>query len=344
MTQTATPAAQAAVKGNYEGHNRELIAHCETAGIKAKQLAQLTAMSIATANNWLNGKMTGNIAGFEAKLRAALDRLQRQSSRIKVDELYVPTGISEIVQKAFEAALEDRDLCTLTGPAGTGKSISLTGLAASHPGTVYVPVYEYNRTRWGIQRIVCEVVGAEHWEEALEKIHGASVPVIIDDAQKLCNDAKWLVFDANKEFGIGFLLAGNEYMLDDIRGTTAAARRRNEQRARLIGAQFVLDQYDDHGHLLPLFEEHEVRQIVAQHELARHKELVTWSTRIANMPGEGHLGTLRKVLLKTQKILLKNDDAITAFLQAWALVRPALKDKLLTEAEETALLDRQEAR
>jgi DNA transposition AAA+ family ATPase len=324
-----------AVKGDYSGHNRELIAYCESRGIKAKRIAALASASIATANNWINGKLTGNIAGFEARLRAAFDRLARQSQRIKVDAQLVPTSVSEIVTKAFESAMNDRDFCTLTGPAGTGKTIRLVALAAQHIGTVYVPIYEYNRTRWGIQRIVCEVVGTDNWDDAIDKISGSTAPLVIDDAQKLTNDAKWLIFDAHKEFGIPVLLAGNEYMLDDIRGASVGMRRRNEQRARLIGAQFVIDRYDAHGDLEPLFERDEVRAILAQHELTAHKELLDWSLRIANLPGEGHLGTLRKVLLKTQKIAFKEPDLVTAFLQAWSLVRP--KVALLTADELTQL-------
>jgi transcriptional regulator with XRE-family HTH domain len=331
-----------AEKGDFAGHNRELIAHCEQHGIKAKRIADLTNMSVATATNWLNGKMLGNIAGFEAKLRAAFDRLERQSSRIQVDPLHVRTSISEIVEKAFETALYDRDLCTLTGPAGCGKTIAMTTLAAQHPGTVLVPIFEYNRTRWGIQRIVCEIVGADSWEEAMRIIAKTAALLMFDDAQKLCNDAKWLAIDAHKEFGIGLLFGGNEYMLDDIRGITAAARRRNEQRARLIGAQFVIDQYDESGHLLPLFDRQEVRQIVSQHGAAQIPQIVDWSLRIANLPGEGHLGTLRKVLLKHQKIATKNPDPVSAFCQAWSLVRP--KVRLLTADEELELADRQEAR
>jgi hypothetical protein len=337
--ETKAPAKpREAVKGDYTGHNRELIAYCEARGIKAKRIAQLAASSVATANNWLNGKLTGKISVFEARLRAAFDRLARQSQRIKVDAQLVPTSVGEIVTKAFECAIDDRDFCTLTGPAGTGKTISLTAIAAQHPGTVFIPIFEYNRTRWGIQRIVCDVVGTDSWDEAIAKISGSTAPLVIDDAQKLTNDAKWLVFDAHKEFGLPVLLAGNEYMLDDIRGASVGMRRRNEQRARLIGAQFVIDRYDEHGHLLPLFEPDEVRDILAQHDLAAHEELVTWSLRIANLPGEGHLGTLRKVLLKTQKIAVKNPDPISAFRQAWSLVRP--KVRLLTADEETDLQER----
>ena len=325
------------VKGDYAGHDLTLVKWCEQNGIKARKLADWTGMSVATATNWLNGKMPGKVAAFEAKVYAARDRIARQSLKIVVDAQFIPMNISAICQKAFDHAIDEKDFCTLTGPAGCGKTSGVKHCCAVFKDTLYVNIFEHNRTRWGFQREVCALFGVATWPEVLKRWQGMHAMLVIDDAQKLNNDAKWLIVDAFKEIGEPLLMVGNEYMLDDIRGRDAEARRRNEQRARLIGAQYMLDRYDDSGQLLPLFARAEVASVVEQHLPDAPAKLVEYAHRAANMQGQGHLGTLRNVLLKTQKYLLKQDDAVRCFLTAWALVRP--KVALLSVNELAALAE-----
>ena len=204
------------------------------------EIGQELGVSGTRVNKYLRGSPEGDVAELEAKIADLLKAVaKRRDSAVK----YFPTNVSAIIMATLELIRKTNDVGLISGPAGIGKSVTISEYQAAHPLAMAISATRWQRDDRGISGLLfaqCETGSWNGYQPRAEficsRLRGSNRPVIIDNAHRMTESARQWVFDMHDETGCPIALIGNPEILVEI--------KRNDQQFSRIGIhqQVTLDQ------------------------------------------------------------------------------------------------------
>lgn len=145
---------------------------------------------------------------------------------------FVDTPTSRLIRQQVEWATLARCNVLVTGPAGVGKTASLTEIAASDPKAAMMTV---TPARQSMRAVLTDVTKAFGW--VINRQHIPDIDdvlrtrltygdlgryLIVDEAQLLHHDVHRQLLSYHDQFGLPLIFAGNDYTLKKTRSNGAA--------------------------------------------------------------------------------------------------------------------------
>lgn len=206
-----------------------------TNGLTQAAAATQMGVSPAVVSQYLNGRYTGDVPGFEKKVRAWLDGRRRKLEAARK----VPTGIpwfeaptSKAIYQALQYAQTMADLVVICGGAGLGKTVTCEHYQKEHTAVWYARMSPSSASAPTCLVEIAEALGIkprrgesarQNLKSIIRKVTGTEGLLIIDEAQELEKAALEEVRAILDEARIGIALVGNETVYTQLTGGSRAA-------------------------------------------------------------------------------------------------------------------------
>jgi hypothetical protein len=268
-------------------------------------VAKAIGKSPATVSQFVNGKYEGDVPKLARELRAWMDQdLKRR--RAPSYEGFVLTSVAKRIISALQFAAKTSGIAIIYGPAGIGKTMTITAYQATQPGSICLRVKVGASSARGFLSMLCDElrVGRTQWirpmiDRASEKLKDSGRMIMIDEAHRLGYDALEAVRDIHDITGCPIALLGTARIVKQIdEGMQESKQWITDQFGSRIAIRqdltAVMRQKGRGGKLL--FSHQEIRDIFASQGLRLQPDATHFLACIASTPRLGGLRTVKRVL------------------------------------------------
>jgi DNA transposition AAA+ family ATPase len=194
-------------------------------------IARAVGYSDAVISQYISGQYPGDVPRLETALREWLrDRRVAAASGVKTIE----TDVTHLVARKLEEVRNAGELGLLIGPAGIGKSRSLSRYLQTHTLAICFRCRPYKRGLANLAREIAKAAGIDKrpkgeplWDTIIKHTAGSGRLLVVDDAHELSPGGLQCCVDWHEETGNPVVLVG----LDMLKRKLA----RDDRRARRVG-------------------------------------------------------------------------------------------------------------
>lgn len=178
----------------------------------ARELGVSGSLVSLYLNEGEKGGYSGDVEGFELKVRDLLDNYARR----KLSGLEsVECEVSKSIKMAVEVIRRTNDIGVIIAEAGQGKTRGLELYRKDNPTSVLYHVRQWSKDLKDVEAMMMAAAGKTQREGRekravwlVEHFRGTNRPVILDDAHKLTRPALQWFFDFHDETGVPLIFVG----------------------------------------------------------------------------------------------------------------------------------------
>ena len=219
---------------------------------------------------------------------------------------FVKTAVASRIITALQFAAKTSGIAVIYGPAGIGKTMTITAYQSMRPGSIFLRVKVGATSARGFLSMLCDElrVGRTQWirpmiDRASEKLKDSGRMIMIDEAHRLGYDALEAIRDIHDVTGCPVGLLGTARIVRQIdEGMQESKQWITDQFGSRIAIRedltAVMSQRGRGGKLL--FNQQEIRDIFASQGLRLQPDATHFLASIASTPGLGGLRTVKRVL------------------------------------------------
>lgn len=289
-------------------------------------LSDNIGVAASTLNQWAHGKYEGDDQRLARRVDEYLADEQARKGRLAIGG-YRNIANAGKALAVMQAAVRDNEIAAIIGPSGCGKTEVMFAFASQRSGALALTIGENSATAAGVTTLLLQTVfaadgqdasgvprndNARRWSLLLDYFRrNRSAVLLVDEAQKMHKRGLEVLRDLHdqsdpaRERRLPIILFGDARFYRLILASRAGRSCVVEpQLARRI--TYCYD-YERDGAATPggpeMFTAEDLVQVLRNDRLRLvDAEGLRYLTRLANVPGEGHLGLVVSVVRKAAAI------------------------------------------
>ena len=289
--------------------------------------ASSAARSLGLSPSTLSELMNGSYAANSEKHYRAIDKWIE--TQIMKENAPRPIGfvksleVSRQIYAAFRWAVETNSIVLVHGPAGIGKTITAKAIRAETPGSIFVSVTTAGIRKTAIMLLIAEAMGIplfkttadELFKQLVSALAGTGRPLIVDEIHKLegrqKDEALHCLRDLHDATEIPMMFLGMSSIAQYIQQGKAKGHESLDQLHSRVGYWLSLTDAADSGN--PdggLYSMQDIQKIITAGKLRMTPDATRYLHLLANLPGQGALRSIDKLLKLASKHAEKTGEVI----------------------------------
>lgn len=203
-------------------YQNQIIETLKTGG--QKKLATQIGVSESAISQYKDGHYNGNLENLEIKIKAWIDRNKTRGN--SWTNIIVHTKTMETMINSMFLVHQMKSMGIIHGPSGIGKTVSIDQYCKQEPAAIKITCTLDSRSIRGVLDLIHEALFNESFTSAggaravrkkvVNKLRGADVFLIFDEANKLINDAWQEVKTIHDQTGCAIMMVGTKSVYDRI--------------------------------------------------------------------------------------------------------------------------------